>query len=217
MRTFTNRFRTPLGLLLVDPDPGGGGPPPPATPPSPPATPPPPDKGYPDNTAVEQMTMAQQAAYWKVASRKHEDRSKAFGNLTPEDLAALQEKAARADALDFELSSGAEKAAKIARDEATREATPRVVRAEFKAAAKGVLTPEQLAALLEDLDLSKYANANGEPNEDKIAKKVTALAPAVAGQRGPSASGLGSRTPPSSNPGDQGRAMAAKRFGTKTS
>jgi hypothetical protein len=213
MRILNNRSRTPLGLLMVEPDPGGGGPAPTPTPPAAPA--PTPDKGYPDGTPIDDMTPPQQAAYWKAQSRRHEDRSKSFGNLTPDDLTALREKAARADALDHELSSEADKAVKAARDEESAKAIPRVVRAEFKAAAKGVLTAEQLTALLEDRDLSKYADAKGDPDEDKIANLVKAFAPpAVNPRRGPGATGLGNLTPPSVNPGDQGRAMAAKRFGT---
>lgn len=64
------------------------------------------------------------------------------------------------------------------RAEAVGESTPRVVRAEFKAAAKGVLTSEQLTALIEDLDLSKYVTESGDADEEKVAKKISAFAPA---------------------------------------
>jgi hypothetical protein len=40
-----------------------------------------------------------------------------------------------------------------------------------------------LTALLEDLDLMKYANDDGEVDEDRIAKKVAAFAPADDGGR----------------------------------
>lgn len=211
-------LRTPLGLLYsAEGDTGGGGGDGPAAP-AKPAAPATGDKGYPDGTPLEEMTAPQQAAYWKAQARKHEDRVKSYDNLTTDELKSLREKAARADALDLELGTESEKAAKAARDEATKEAVPRIVRAEFKAAAKGVLSDEQLNALLEDRDLSKYADAKGEPNEEKIANLVKAFTPAApAGPRGPSATGLGSRTPAASTPGDQGRAMAEKRFGKKAS
>lgn len=212
-----NSLRTPLGLLYATEGEGGGGPAPVPTPPATPAAPATPDKGYPDGTSPEDMTTPQQAAYWKAMSRKHEDRSKSFGNLTTDDLAALKERAARADALDHELSSESDKAVKAARDEEAAKAVPRVVRAEFKAAAKGVLSAEQLTALLEDRDLSKYADAHGEPDEEKIGNLVKAFAPAASARRGPSPTGLGNQPPTARNPGDQGRAMAAKRFGPKTS
>lgn len=94
----------------------------------------------------------------------------------------LKTKADQHDALLEELSSDAEKAAQKAREDALTEANskaiPRVVKAEFKAAAKGVLTAEQLASLLEDRDLTKYVNADGDPDEEKIANLVKAFAPA---------------------------------------
>jgi hypothetical protein len=109
-------------------------------------------------------------------------------------------------------------ARKEAEETARAQAIPRVVRAEFKAAAKDAgLTKEQLDALLEDVDLTKYADADGEPDEDKIARKIKAVAPAKEQERQrPRDLGQGNRRPAGAQPGDQGRAMAAKRFGTKT-
>jgi hypothetical protein len=138
---------------------------------------------------------------------------KAFGNLTPEALKALQDKASKHDQLERELMSDKDRAIAEAAEKANAAAIPRVVRAEFKAAAKGVLNADQLAALLEDRDLTKYVDANGEPDEDKIAKLVTAFAPAKPQQRtGPSATGLGNRPAGDSAPGSQGRAEAEKRY-----
>lgn len=74
-----------------------------------------------------------------------------------------------------------EKATAAARDEARKEAiaetAPRLVTAEFKAAAKGRMEPAALTALLEDLDLSKFLDDKGEVDVDRIEKKVDALAP----------------------------------------
>lgn len=126
-------------------------------------------------------------------------------------------------ALEAELGTTAEKAAKQARDEerekASNEFIPRVVRAEFKAAAKGVLTDEQLTALLEDLDLTKYVTDKGDVDEDKVSKKVTAFAPAGDGKGGNNnqsrSLGQGHHEQSQAKPGDAGRAMAEKRFGNK--
>lgn len=139
------------------------------------------------------------------------------------DYEDLKTKAARADELENELGSEADKAAKKARDEerakANSEFVPRVVKAEFKAAAKGVLTDDQLTALLEDLDLSKYVTDKGDADEEKIAKKVAAFAPAASTGTGtktpPRQLGQGAQPPSNVKPGDQGRAMAEKRFGNK--
>jgi hypothetical protein len=48
------------------------------------------DRGYPENTPVADMTVEQQAAYWKAHARKHEDRLKAI-EVTPEELSRLRE------------------------------------------------------------------------------------------------------------------------------
>lgn len=46
--------------------------------------------GFPTNTPVKEMTSEQQAAYWQDKARKHEDRVKAFGGKTPEEIAQMQ-------------------------------------------------------------------------------------------------------------------------------
>lgn len=97
------------------------------------------------------------------------------------DYDSIKEKAARADALELELSSETEKAVRAAREEErariAAEANPRLVRAEFRAAAKGVLSKEQLDSLLEDLDTSRYVTDKGDVDEERIEKKVSAFAP----------------------------------------
>ena len=173
------------------------------------------EKGFPEGVALEEMTSPQREAYWKDKARKHEERNKAFGNLTPEALKAMQDKASKHDEMERDLMSDKDKAVAEARDAARAEATPRVVRAEFKAAAKGVLSNDQLAALLEDRDLSKYVNADGEPDEDKILKLVTAFAPAKQTRTGPTSRGLGKVGGTPTEAGAQGRAMAERRFGGK--
>lgn len=65
-----------------------------------------------------------------------------------------------------------------ARQAALAEAAPRLVAAEFRAAAAGRMTAEQLKELTEDLDMSKYLTESGEVDVERIKKKVDALAPA---------------------------------------
>ena len=97
------------------------------------------------------------------------------------DYDDLKAKAAKAEAFEQANATDLEKAAKAAREEgrneALREATPRLVRAEFRAAAKGVLSSEQLTELLEDVDLSRFVSEDGSVDEKKIEKKIAALAP----------------------------------------
>jgi len=170
-----------------DPDPSDGG------------------KGFPANTPIAEMTAEQQAAYWQDKARKHEERNKAFGRLTPDELATLREKAGQHDALERELMSDKDKAVLEAREAATQTAreeyAPRLVRAEFKAAAANRIDAEKLAAILEPLDLTKFLDG-GDVDEAKVAAYVDSIAPRAAdpeddeppARRGPSASGAGKRT-----------------------
>jgi len=139
------------------------------------------------------------------------------------DYDDVKAKAAKHDALEAQLASDGEKAVKAARDEeqgkVTGEWAPRVVRSEFKAAAKGVLSADQLTALLEDLDLSKYLTPKGDVDEEKVEKKVAAFAPAGGGNgktAPPRNLGQGNQQQAQPKPGEAGRAAAEKRFGKKT-
>lgn len=176
-------------------------------------------KGFPDNTPWREMTTEQQVAYWQHQSKRHEGRAKAFDGLTPEQLTDLREKARRHDDLERELMSDRERAALEAGEAAKAETTstylPRLVAAEFKAAAAGRIAADALKGIIEPLDLSRFVK-DGEVDEAKVAAYVDSIAPATKQQRGPSATGLGGRRDAGGAAGDQGRAMAAKRFGTAT-
>jgi hypothetical protein len=178
---------------------GGSEPPEPPAPPAPPQYTPPASQADLDRIVEQRLARERQ----KYA-----------------DYDTIKQRAEAYDALELDLSSETEKAVKAAQDEARKaalaEANPRAVRAEFKAEAKGVLTKEQLDALLDDLDLSKYLTAGGDVDEEKIAKKIQAFAPTGNGKP-PRPLGQGTRPPSESKPGDAGRAMAEKRFGSKKS
>lgn len=150
-------------------DPGGT----PAPPPSPSAGD---DKGYPPNTPWRDMTAPQQAAYWMAQSKKHEGRVNAMS-----DYESLKDKAAQYDALADASRTEQERAVETARAEGKaaglQEAAPRLVRAEFRHAAKGRITDAARDAFLEDLDFSKYLTDKGEVDEAKVAARIDAIAP----------------------------------------
>lgn len=180
---------------------GGSEPPEPPTPPVPPEYKPPGSQADLDKI-VENRLARERAKY--------------------ADYDDLKAKAEKHDAMEAELASDKDKAVAAAREEErskiASESVPRVVRAEFKAEAKGVLSPEQLDTLLEDLDLSKYVDAKGDPDVEKITKKVKAFAPSTNGNNGgrpPRSLGQGNQPPADVKPGERGRAEAQKRFGTK--
>lgn len=138
------------------------------------------------------------------------------------DYDDLKVKAAEAEKLRQERETENEKAVREARETAAAEEraknAPLLVSAEFRAAAKGVLTKEQTTALLEDLDLSKFLTATGEVDTAKVEKKVTAFAPADDGKdkkRLP-AFGQGKREDQGAAKGAAGAAEAERRFKTAT-
>jgi hypothetical protein len=194
---------------------------PPADPPppvDPPADPPPPeDKGFPADTPVAEMTDAQAAAYWKHQARKHENTAKSRS-----DYDDLKKKAAEADKLRKAAETEAEKAIREAREageaEAAKKAAPKLVAAEFRAAARGLLDRDQIDDLLEDLNLEKFLTDTGEVDVDKVEKRVKALAPKKdeSGKRRMPDLGQGKRQSGSER-GAAGLAEAEKRFAKSTS
>lgn len=183
---------------------GAEDPPPPADPPA---------GGPPAPTYTAPATQAD-------LDRIIEDRVRRERAKYPADWADTVAKAGKHDALEAELASDKDKAIAAARVEEQGKAIPRLVGAEFRAAAKGVLTGDQLTALLEDLDLAKYVTAAGDVDVEKVTKKVTAFAPAPGPggtpQTPPRPLGQGNHPPAGAKPGDRGRAEAEKRFGKRS-
>lgn len=157
-------------------------------PPEPPEADPPPD-AHPDVSLEElKQELADlgltpgQIKGRLAASHKWEDRAKG----KDAEFTTAKEKAAQYDILLSTAQTDQERAVETAKQEARAaaqlEAAPRIVRAEFRAAAKGILDDTQLAALLEDRDLTKYVTDSGDVDEAKVAKIVAAAAPKGAQQ-----------------------------------
>ena len=120
---------------------------------------------------------------WKAEARKWERRAKA-NEATAATNAAAATKLAEIEAANQTAAERAEAAAKAAEDRA-QSAVLRIASAEARAALTGIV-PDP-AAVVEDLNLSRYVNADGEVDTDAIAAlraKYAALAPA-AGPRAP--------------------------------
>jgi hypothetical protein len=225
---------------------GGDGPTPPAptpptpTPPAPvpPAPPaptlsaPPPGPGFaadgetyqfPANTPIAEMTEAQRTEYWRHKARKHED----WANER-RDYDDLKAKATQYDALSDASKTEQQRAIETARAEATEtvraeersKANIRLVDAEMRAAVAGRLTPEQLAVILDPIDRTKFVNADGEVDNEKIIAFVAGVAPAAEpGKNGKFPDlGQGRRgTPASGAPSVQsGKDLYQARHGRKT-
>lgn len=177
------------------------------------------ERGFPEGTPLEQMSVEQQAAYWKHHARQWEGRAKAFDGKTPEDLAALEDKASKFDALEYELQSDHDKqlaqARKEAADEARSELMPQLVRSSFDThAARAGVDAEKLDAQLKYADLSKFVE-KGQVNHEAISEFVDSLKPSEPErQKFPSGIGLGNRGVGGFLPGERGKAEAQRRFGT---
>ncbi len=137
-------------------------------------------EGFPSETPLIEMTVEQREAYWKHQARKHEDRVKALG-----DVDSLKAKAAKFDELEAAKLTPSEKAIEEARAEErakvlaeqTRTVADRLVAAEFKVALAGRKKPEEVAALLEPLDLTKFLTSDGEVDADKVKTYADGIAP----------------------------------------
>ena len=141
----------------------------------------------------------------------------------------LKAKAEKHDALEAELGSAADKAAKAARDDERAKAdgkyVPQLVKQTFKAEAKGVLSDDQaknLMEFLDEADMSKYILDSGDVDEEKIAKRVAGFVSTDNGKGNgnthqPRNLGQGNHQQAQAKPGDAGRAAAERRFGTKSS
>lgn len=194
---------------------------PPADPPKPPEPPeskPDPDLGFPKETPVAEMQPAEQAAYWKHQSRKHEGRSTEFqrlvGNRTADqlkaDLAELE--SVRQEKLT-PSEKALEEAKKAAREDTLREFTPRLAAMALHAALT-TLPEDAREAFIDTVDLSKFITKNGEVDTGKVADLAKQLAPAgteVGGTRYDY--GAGRREAVRTSRAEAGLAEARRRFG----
>lgn len=176
------------------------------------------EPAFPANTPVAEMTHAQQAAYWKASSRKHEQRSKTLG--TPEEIKKLRDDAAELEKLRLASMGEQERAVTAAKAEATTATAHtyalRLVAAEFRAATAGRLTPEELSVVLEPMDLAKFLDAAGDVDTAKVTTYADKVAPkAVAGKKFPDL-GQGARETTATPSVATGRAAYAASKGTTT-
>jgi hypothetical protein len=212
--------------MEVDTDPNPVDPPTPAPPkPGPPA---PADLGFPADTPTAEMTGEQREAYWKHQAKQHETAwKKRAGDLTPEKLQELRDKAKKHDELEYELGSDKEKAVADAKRDATAAATstylPRLVSAEFRAEAAGRIAPERLATILEPLDMSKFLTSDGDVDTAKVSAFVNGIAPDTGAgnptpprKPGPSSTGQGNRGGSASPSVASGRELYLARHPRKT-
>lgn len=167
---------------------------------------------FPADTSVKDMTPEQQAAYWKHQSRKHEDRVKAYGNLTPEQALKAAEDAEEARKSALSVTDRAiEEATERGRTEAAGKVASSVADAALRMALRGRVIDGALAFNrpsfvkdgVADLDaLEAWVDENSEP--------------ASGGGQGHANLGQGKRETFRTSGRESGRAEAEKRFGKKS-
>lgn len=141
----------------------------------------------------------------------------AEGNDDGEDVAALKrqiatlkreaaerrirEREAKRQTVDkTDSSAEVEAARKAGREEALQEVGVRLAGAEVRAALKGIVPDDQVASIVEDLNISRYVGDDGEPDMDAIGTLRDKIA-ALAGGR---------RKTPGANHGRQGGGTSKK-------
>lgn len=159
------------------------------------------DRGYPEGTPLEQMTDAQQAAYWRHHSRKHEQR--AAQAPPPDELAQLRDKAAKFDAAEQANLSELEKLQKANADLQARVAAADLAEMRRQACRDAGL-PESDHVWLSAATTTAAAKELAEQLKARGGSNGTGTA---------ASHDQGVRRQPATSARDQGLAEAEKRFG----
>ncbi len=194
--------------------------PPPVDPPAnpQPVDPPgPPDRGFPDNTAVKDMTEGEQAAYWKFHDRRKSDRLKAYGDITAEqakqykdaaDAAARAQMTPADQALADARAEGATAAAQAAAAQWAPEFAKQVI-------GQFVTDEEKQDSILAGLDPLKFVK-DGKFDTQGLRDHLTGLATAFGGSTDsqepqPRQWGQQGDLPPAKSASEEGLAEARRR------
>lgn len=181
-----------------------------------------PDRGFPENTPVKDMTVEQQAAYFRFQNRQADNKLAAFHGFTPQDVNAMW---TRLEELEGERLTADQKAIKDATDRAAQEARsaaeaefrPKWDQALLRSSAAGLLTGEQLESFVSTTNPAAFYGENGEVDPAKVSAYLTTLLGGQQQRPGvppkPPAWGQHGTGAPPVRPGEAGKAAAQKRFG----
>jgi len=139
------------------------------------------DKGFPDATPVKDMTVEQQAAYWRHQAQKHENAWRGrLGKYTPDQVAELERRSQELKSLEDANKTEEQKRAEREQALVDEASTLKAELERTRAAVKYGLTEDDLAAL------------DGIPADkvDAIAGRLSAGRPPA--PKAPSAEGQGS-------------------------
>lgn len=143
-----------------------------------------PDKPFNPGVPWRELPVEDQVLYWQSQAKKHEGRQLAALGLKPGELEELRAAAAERDKLVEVGRTDAERAMSEAEQrgytKALGEVGGKLVAAHMRAEIGTRMTKEQIAGLLENLDLSRFQAANGDVDSARVESFVSALLPATA-------------------------------------
>lgn len=181
------------------------------------------DKGFPENTPVKDMSVDQQAAYFRYQNRQTDNKLAAFKGVTPQDVSTMQQELEALRTKDMTAADKAIKdAEKAARAAADADWQPKLQTAQLRAVASEVLKGDELESWMFGRNPAAFANDNGDIDPEKVMGILTAAA--GGGQQGQQ-SGNGQQqhrswgqtsggTGAPAQPGEAGKAAVARRHGT---
>lgn len=137
--------------------------------------------GFPENTPIAEMTIEQQAAYWKYHSRSNEAKAKKFADgLTKEEAEQLQNEL---EQLRGEKLSAEEKATEEALEAARQEGAnaardqylPMLQQAQLQGYAGTVIQGERLSAWVSQADVNAFLDGDGGVDGQKVVDTLVSL------------------------------------------
>ncbi|MFC9995742.1 hypothetical protein [Nocardia sp. NPDC127526] len=137
--------------------------------------------GYPDNTPLAEMTVEQQAAYWKAKARMHESRSRAkAGGLSAEEAEELR--AELAQLRDAALSEteraqqdALESAREAGRSEARDQLMPMLHEAQLRGYASTVIKGAKLDGFVSTVNIAAFSAEDGSIDGEKVVAHLKAM------------------------------------------
>lgn len=130
---------------------------------------PPTDVSEPD-TGDQTPDLTAEVDKWKAQARKHEERAKANAQAAKE----LEEFKRQSMS---ETEKAIDEARTSARREALVEAGGKVAAAEIRAAATGRMDEDQLDTLIDNVNLARFVDEDGEVDRQAVAQFVDGIAP----------------------------------------
>lgn len=151
--------------------------------------------GFPANTPWRDMRPDEQIAYWQHQARRHEQRVRDMGDYDQLKTQAEQYQQL-VTASQTQQERAVAEALRQGRATALAETGAQLVEQWLRAAAHNRLPEETVSALLTGLDRSKFLNAQGAVDTDKVYALVNSVAPQAPAPAAPAPAATGQQPQP---------------------